>query len=146
MNYVNLFGGLARLAEVPDAGFVRIQSTWLEQGRLNDVLADLDYDLLTRLARGEQCVVYDVGERARNGVSRACWQGIPWIQFACAKAWYDVEPLTLVRGHDVTRYFARQFSHLDPKTRHRLRRLAVLTRCGPALVPLLGNSIARAEV
>jgi hypothetical protein len=124
LHYANLTNGRAcpHLGEVPDRRVVRVQSTWCEQKRWGDVALTVGADLLFHLARGETCVVHDVSERDRE--SRACWQGLSWLRYACSVAWGLPEPAEYVRNGRVyvTHYWRGVWFDLDRKERTYLRR------------------------
>jgi hypothetical protein len=65
--------------------FIRIQSTWCEQGRWSDVITGVSDSLLLHMALGHECIVYDGGSRTE--CPRALWQGLTWIQWAAARSW-----------------------------------------------------------
>lgn len=135
--FVNLTTGLEVMRELdlgPDeVRFCRLQSTLLEQKRWLDFLSDVPDDLLLRLARGRKCVLLDAGSRSRDGISRACWQGIPLIRLALERAWHLDRTRAIVHGHDVTHDFAKL---LRAEQHHRtLKRFNYLRRAGFVTTP-----------
>lgn len=89
-SYVNIASGLEWLerpcfAEPPH--FIRIPSTWCEQGEWDRVFMSIDADLLMHLALGHRCVVYDCGSR-KGWYSRAQWQALPILRYVCEKEWH----------------------------------------------------------
>jgi hypothetical protein len=79
-----------------DARYCRIQSTWLEQKRWEDVLLAVPVDMYYHLAQGHKIIVHDQSEKPR--LSRAQWQGLSWIRFATNIAWYEASPAEFSRG------------------------------------------------
>lgn len=117
IHYANLTRGLL-CPHLPGerVHYVRIQSTWCEQKRWGDILVGVGPDMLYRLAVGEAVMVHDLSERDR--VSRALWQGLAWVRFACTLAWCDKELPTLSRnGMDVTAYWASAWRALNGRER-----------------------------
>lgn len=119
-HYINLANGIQFINLVPacEARFVRIQSTWCEQKRWADILDDLDYGFLLDLAFGHRCIVYDCS--AHRTVSRALWQGIPWICYVLRRRWLGITTVPLVKGHSVAKYFDKCYRSLPKRTRKRL--------------------------
>lgn len=97
--------------------FVRIQSTACEQKRWDFILQELDHTFLFHLALGSHCSVWDAGHQ---GMSRALWQGIPWVVYAANKHWYNVETRAICRGIDCTDYFRRMYATISRRTRKKL--------------------------
>lgn len=123
IHFLNLTNGLACRAHVKDPRYLRIQSTWCEQKRWNDVLWTLSDDLLMHLASGDTVVVHDVSERLR--VTRACWQGLALATFVCASVWCheDTAGEMIARsrtGMDMIPYFRRVFHDLDDRVIKRI--------------------------
>lgn len=89
IHYINLTNGLLALADQHLAGkdyrFIRIQSTWFEQHRWDDIIMTLSDDFLMNAALGNTCLVYDYG--ARKPIPRAVWQGLEWIKYALHACW-----------------------------------------------------------
>lgn len=128
--YINLtFGAFSGLKA---CGVVRIQSTWLEQKRWGEVLEDLDYGFLLDYALGANIYVVDCSKRK---MSRALWQGLPWIRYACTRSWTGEELKTVVRGHVVTEYFHTMYSELDNRPLAKLRYLRRYYSPGGELIP-----------
>lgn len=82
--YLNLTSGLEMINRFPDARLVRIQSSQLETYALWKVIAGLDYGFLFDAALSGVALI-DCGSR-RSAVSRAQWQGVPWIRYAYQRA------------------------------------------------------------
>lgn len=86
--------------------YVRFQSTLLEQKKWQKFLDNVDNTFLYWLATGERIDFYDCGSRRHDGKSRVIWQGIPFIQFMCRKAWDIPSPnKVFVKEHNVKDYF-----------------------------------------
>jgi hypothetical protein len=118
-HYINLTSGIEWIPKLKvPYSFIRIQSTACEQKRWDFILQDLDNDLLMNLALGVECIIYDVG--AKKESSRACYQGISWINYALSRRWLDIENIAFVHTHDVTRYFSEQYKRLNEKTKLKL--------------------------
>ena len=118
--YLNLTNGLQALpnfiGEV--VRFIRFQSTLLEQGFLEKFLLEVDYDFLLNLAIGNQCVVYDFTSRWKDRrPSRAIWQGLPWIDYALNRCWFDRE---IECDKRMDRHFKTVYNGLDKKTKRKL--------------------------
>lgn len=112
VHYRNLTNGLCCGHNPLDGRYVRLQSTWCEQKRWADVLTHLSPDLLIHVAFGEDVVVHDRSEKRR--LTRACWQGLSWVRFACRRGW-DLEPAVEVSrgGQDMGAYWAVVWDGLD---------------------------------
>lgn len=85
LHFINLTNGLACLPHVDEPRYMRLQSTWCEQKRWDDVLFTLPPDFYMALAKGQSITVHDVSERPRR--TRACWQGITCAKVSCALEW-----------------------------------------------------------
>ncbi|GAA1624029.1 hypothetical protein GCM10009733_020840 [Nonomuraea maheshkhaliensis] len=113
VHYLNLTRGLLCAPHVPNPRYLRLQSTWCEQKRWADVLWTLGPDFYQHLASGP-VTVHDVSERPRT--TRACWQGLAWVRFACERLWdASANPAIVRSGHDMTAYFARELTRLDDR-------------------------------
>jgi hypothetical protein len=114
VDFLNLASGLAWLGDPrgpTDFRAVRIQSTACEQKRWSFVIEDLDHEFLIRAARGDLCRLWDAS--SRKLVSRAVYQGLPWIRYAMERRWLDATSPVLVRGHNVETYFDRCYRQLS---------------------------------
>lgn len=122
--FINLSSGLDWMPEFagrPDLAFIRVQSTWCEQKRWDDLLRDIDANLLMHLALGYECVIVDAS--AKREVSRALWQGMELLRYCLAAAWgvpYD-PPATRGLDNGMANYFHEVWMELDTKTKRRLR-------------------------
>ena len=102
--FVNLTCGLDAVRGSFD-GFVRIQSTALEQHRWGSVLRDLDYTFLAALAQGADVCVIDASHNPGKWGSRAIWQGLPFINYVIGRRWHGYVPDKLFfRDHNARRY------------------------------------------
>lgn len=121
LHFLNLTNGLA--CDIPGARICRIQSTWCEQKQWGRILTTVSPELLYRLSTGNLCVIHDRSERDRE--SRTCWQGIPWISYACRRAWgHPQTPALVRRGLNVTTYFALCYDKLSAHERAWVRSFA----------------------
>jgi hypothetical protein len=99
-----------------DARYCRIQSTWLEQKRWEDVLLTVPVDMYYHLSQGHKIIVHDQSEKPR--LSRAQWQGLSWIRFATTIAWYEASPAEFSRsGMHVNPYWNQQYAQLSAHVR-----------------------------
>lgn len=123
-HFVNLTNGLQCCdASYNNPRYIRIQSSWLEQKRFEDVLVTASPDLMLALiyTRNQLPVVHDLSERPRY--TRAQWQGLPWLRFALEKASGRViTPVIMNRnlsthGHNATQYFHWQFDQLSDRAK-----------------------------
>ena len=119
--YVNLTNGLACLPHIESPRYLRLQSTWCEQKRWQDILWATPPDLFMDLATGNPLVVHDVSERPRW--TRACWQGLEWIRVASSRAWAlaPPEPLSERGGRAMRQYLMAQYALLPRQTKGMLR-------------------------
>lgn len=124
--FLNLTNGLEVAGLIKHDGYVRIQSTHLEQKLWSRVIEDLDYSFLLPVVSGAQVRVVDTSHRP-DGVSRAIYQGLPWIRFAL-----QTEVLQLgnpeatrvfVKGMNCSCYFSHQVRRLSPAAKQKLRYL-----------------------
>lgn len=91
IDYINLTNGIQALPAFKDnrdeIKYLRIQSTWCEQQRWNDIILQLSDDLLLHLALGHYCVVHDYSNK-RNS-PRAIWQGLEVVKYILYKYWFQ---------------------------------------------------------
>lgn len=122
-HWVNLSAGAEWVPEldlhgVPH-GLMRIQSTWCEQKRWCWIVEDAEVGFLVALAALEEVHVYDMG--ARKHLSRALWQGVPWLKFALHYRRYGAGALSVDwRGNDATKYCVEQVRKLTPRAKRKL--------------------------
>ncbi|HZO67899.1 MAG TPA: hypothetical protein VFB74_23110 [Kribbellaceae bacterium] len=116
VEFVNLTRGLLCGRDVESGRYLRIQSTWCEQKRWGDIVLTASPDLLFHAAQGHACVVHDRSEKDR--VTRAQWQGLSWLRYACSVAWYGkAEPEFSRGGHRVDDYWLACWRALPDRTR-----------------------------
>ena len=114
-HFINLSNGIEYIPHIPNEySFIRIQSTYCEQKRWNDILLELDYSFLMSLALGHKCIVYD--KSAKHKVPRAIWQGLEWVKYTLNLVWFNKEVKAVTRGMNVTSYFNSQFLVLPRQT------------------------------
>jgi hypothetical protein len=138
--FINLTAGLEHLEmlHVLHLNFIRMQSTHLEHKHLEHFLKDLDNNFLMKLAIGKECVILDFTSRKKkNNVSRACWQGIPWIEYCLNRLWFGKR---IECKYGMHKCFEHHFSKLSSCTKRKIKyyRKFVLTNsinlryvCGP---------------
>lgn len=123
-HYLNLTNGIEIIPHFHDIDFrfIRIQSSHCEQKHWENVIMGLDYDFLLNVALGHTCVIYDFGSRSADGLSRAVWEGIPFIQTALLMRWFKKEPkqALLKNGVDVKDYFISVVNSFGKKTKRKL--------------------------
>jgi len=108
----------------------RIQSTYCEQAKWDELIIETDPNLLLSLATGNwcarlrqrhaanrpltiatrSCLVWDFGSRNRKrGVPRAIWYGLEFLRYAATQSWLsdvvDTPPEAFLRGVRVTSQF-----------------------------------------
>lgn len=130
INYLNLTSGLEWAKSIKDYKLVRIQSSHFESSKLWSVIADLDYQFLIDAAFNG-VILHDCGSRSGD-VSRAQWQGIPWISWVYAKANRGQLPVVITRGTNVENHFDNFYKfgesdRLRKKAKAKLRYVAKLT-------------------
>ena len=130
---LNLTTGLEHLADsnlhslLQNPQFVRLQSTYCELAHWEKFLQDVDYNLLMKLAIGKTCVVLDCTSRKLKGnVSRACWQGLAWLEYCLNRIWFDRE-ITLDQGMHV--HFKREYHKLSKCTLKRFKYFRKFLKC-----------------
>ena len=146
-HFINLTNGLEALpllGDGHDVNFVRIQSSKCEANDFYGLLADLDHNLLFRLATGHECVVYDYGSRGTRWtgeadgtkIPRAIWWGLEWIRYALRVKWRcDVAETPTLRGYNVRRLFDEKLGRLPKPLSKKLR---YYRKFGPTSVDLVG--------
>lgn len=122
-HFINLSSGLdwSHDLATEDVAFIRVQSTWCEQKRWDDLLWDIDANLLMHLALGHTCIIYDAS--AKRDMARALWQGIELLRYCLSAAWGVPYDPPAVRGIDneMACYFDEVWRNLDTRTKRRLR-------------------------
>lgn len=84
-HFRNLSRGLSCPCPTPKFHIIRIQSTHCEQKHWDRILHDVGAELLFTIASGQVAIVHDMSEHPHE--SRACWQGLSWIRYACFRTW-----------------------------------------------------------
>ena len=159
--YVNLTDGLEAVDDLVSCGidknslrFSMIQSTHFEQKNIDAAINRLGPDLLMNLALGKTCVVVDYG--TDKELSRAVYQGIPFIKYALERCWFGRDPdeISIVsRESDAdprpaSDVFRRWYKNLDRRTKGFIRRFKVYATDPIALktnnckVSLMGISVS----
>lgn len=126
-HWINLTNGLQAIRDygLSDWRALRLQSTYCEQKRWEDVLTSVPDEMLLRLAMGEECRVYDYG--ARKPQPRACWQGLEWVRYALTRRWTGELLQPAGRAASSGPYFDQQYRQMSDRARHRLDYFANLT-------------------
>ena len=127
-HFVNLSNGaeaieglLAAGLPIDQIGFVRIQSSLCERKDWTGVLNNLDDNLLTHLALGFECRIYDYGSASPPYVPRAMWWGMEWSRYALSRLWkLETRPPVLKR-HTVTPHFEEAFRSIPEKVRRKVK-------------------------
>lgn len=133
--YLNVTNGLEAIPILDRLGksdphFVHIQSTHLEQKELELLVNRLGSDLMMNLALGRRCVVIDYG--AKKEVSRAAYQGVPFIKMMLERLWFNKEPDVVeiypryvgTAAHNAKNLFVEWICSLKQKTRHYIKKYA----------------------
>lgn len=102
-----------------DYRYCRIASTDLEQHNFNRVISDLDYNFLFALATGQKTLIVDYS--SKKEISRALFQGVPFIEFVLNKEWFDKTKKTFVRNMNVTKYFDEEYKKLTDESLRKIR-------------------------
>lgn len=120
-NFLNLTNGIEWISKLKDKSysFIRIQSTWCEQKRWNEIIQDIDNNFLMSLAIGEAIIIYDCSSQKK--VSRALFQGVEWIKFVCWVYWFNYIPNAIVKGFNVTDYFTEQLNLLSIPSKNKIK-------------------------
>jgi hypothetical protein len=94
--FINLTNGIEILknTDFKFDGFIRIQSTQLEQREYDKVIANLDSNFLMNVALGYRCHVVDYGRRRSDGNPRSLRQGLELILYLLNKRWFNQEIIT----------------------------------------------------
>ena len=121
-HFINLTNGLQAIEEYGldprDVRFIRIQSTWCEQKRWEDILMALSDDFLMQAALGHECVVYDYG--AGKPVPRAVWQGLEWVKFVLWRRWHSASYVPEGRAAWAWGYFDKVYYCLSDRAKARV--------------------------
>lgn len=129
--FYNLTNGLETLEYFSEQAFtiqtIRIASTDLEQHNFNRVISDLDYNFLFALATGQRILIMDAS--SNKNISRALFQGVPFIEFVLNKEWFDKTEKTFVRNMNVTKYFEEEYNKLTDESLRKIRYFKKLVTC-----------------
>lgn len=116
--------------------YIRLQSTWCEQHRWDDILADLDYTFLLHLRVRGIAYVFDCSQK--NSLSRALYQGLTWVQYALNRYWYNNGERAIMKTPydkmDVTDYFDKEYKKLSKRTLAKLNYLKKFTGYGKVYI------------
>lgn len=121
-NFINLTTGLEWM-DILDIGlfhgFVRLQSSHLETKQFERFLQEFDNNILMLLALGKTVCIWDCTSRKMKGnASRACWQGVSWVNYALDRAWFKRESIYAFGMHVC---FKEKYSQLSRPTLKRLK-------------------------
>lgn len=141
VHYANLTNGL--LCAPDEVRYTRIPSAWCEQKQWGKVLYGAGADLLTVAAVGRPVIVHDQSERQR--FTRAQWQGLSWLRYACSMAFGLGEVKEVTRGGaNVTSYWRGVWLGLDRADRNWLEYFGeAATAAGTSLVDIRPCECAR---
>lgn len=120
-HFINLSRGLLCPCRKPKAHIIRLQSTRCEQKQWGQLIHDAGPELLFAVASGHVAIVHDVDEQLRE--TRACWQGLSWLRYACHKAWNEGSPPQekVKHGLILDKYWQQEWDKLPRGTRHWLK-------------------------
>lgn len=131
--FLNLTTGLEHLTDsnfyslFRNPQFIRLQSTYCENGHWEKFLQEVDNNLLMKLAIGKYCVIFDCTSRKLKGnVSRACWQGLSWLEYCLEKIWFNRE-MKYDRGMHF--HFEKEFKKLSRCTLKKLKYFRKFLKC-----------------
>lgn len=130
VNYLNLTSGLEWARSITDYKLVRIQSSHFEANAKWSAIMDLDYSFLIDAAMGF-VDLHDCGSRSGE-LSRAQWLGVPWFEWAYARANQGELPKVFIRGHNSAKEFENFYTfgesdRIRKKAKQKLRYVAKLT-------------------
>eukprot|EP00892_Ulva_mutabilis_P009183 jgi/Ulvmu1/6637/UM003_0275.1 len=130
-HFVNLTNGLEAIPHLSALGlpyqFTRIQSTYCEQNRFEDLIIEADSGLLMGMATGHTCLVWDFGSRnIKRGVPRAVWYGLEFLRYATQRAWLRGsetadDNVAYLRGYNVANDFDEKLQRLGKTAKNKLR-------------------------
>lgn len=127
---INLTNGLEifnTYKNIDNLSYCRISSTDLEQHNFNRVISDLDYNFLFALATGQKVLIID--NSSKKDISRALFQGVPFIEAVLNKEWFDKTEKTFVRNMNVTKYFEEEYNKLTDESLRKIRYFKKLVTC-----------------
>lgn len=117
IHVANLSNGLLcpHIENIGNLRYSRIQSTHCEQKRWAQVVSGAGPDILMNLALGHTLIVHDKSERRNE--TRACWQGLAFVRFACETQWgLPVTPVLEARGPSMEGYFREVLRRIGEPT------------------------------
>jgi len=121
-NFINLTTGLEWIAILNlklFCGFVRFQSSLLEQKQFERFIQEVDNNILMLLALGKTVCIWDCTSRKMKGnVSRACWQGVSWLNYVLDRAWFNREGIYAYGMHVC---FKEKYENLSRPTLKRIK-------------------------
>lgn len=121
-NFLNLTTGLEWIEILNIAlfhGFVRFQSSLLEQKQFERFLQEVDNNILMLLALGKTVCIWDCTSRKMKGNdSRACWQGVSWLTYVLERAWLNKQS-TFAFGMHIC--FMEKYAKLSRPTLKRIK-------------------------
>lgn len=115
----NLSRGLLCPCRTPKCHVTRIQSNRCERKQWALLIHDVGPELFYAISQGHIAIVHDVSTRNRE--TRACWQGLSWLRYACWRTWNPdlVAPEERSpRGIVLNPYWEAEFQALPRVTRH----------------------------
>ena len=120
-HFVNLSRGLLCPCPKPRMHVTRIQSNVCEQKHWGRLIHDVGPELLYAISMGHIAIVHDVSQRLRE--TRACWQGLSWLRYACWRSWNPDLPAPIEKSKSMVLnpYWEQEFQALPRVTRHHLR-------------------------
>lgn len=129
--FLNLTNGLEAIREYDlkliNYNVIRIASTDLEQHNFNRIISDIDYNFLFALATGKKVLIIDYS--SKKLISRALFQGIPFLFYCLNKEWFDKTEKTFVRNMNVTKYFEEEYKKLSDESLRKIRYFKKLVTC-----------------
>jgi hypothetical protein len=137
--YLNLSNGIEYLenARYYDS-FIRIQSTALEQKRWDFVIQELDYNFLIDCVTGKSIIVVDFS--AKRNISRALWQGVPFIEYVLNKYVLGVEDAQcFFKKHNATKYIDEVISKFEKRTLKKLDYLKKFATTERVVIDFIGD-------
>jgi len=120
--WINLTNGLRALEDydlpTERTRYMRLLSTWCEQGRWNDILFQLPDEFLLRTVIGETLVVVDYSRHPT--CPRSIWQGLEWIKLVLTKKWLGKSYMVTGRMAPGQKYLEAQYARLSRRVKARL--------------------------
>lgn len=138
--YLNLTNGIEYLNNslINNVEYIRISSTDLEQCNYNKLLTDLDYNFLFNLAIGKPILIIDYS--SKKIMSRALYQGVPFLECVISKVWFDKEiPEIYIGKTNVVNYFKEQFKNIDKNNLYKIKYFKKLLSCNSLNISVYCN-------